>query len=106
MNYFDAMCDMTGYEGKTTFWSDFTIAERFGEDAVRDTYKRAFSEWKDNVEYVTELVLVLNWKLWEHYKANNISISKLYDELWRDTASWCVENLRGDKLSYYLRTVD
>lgn len=106
MNYFDAMCDMTGYEGKTTFWEDFTIAERFGEDAVRDTYKRAFSEWKDNVEYVTELVLVLNWKLWEHYKANNISISKLYDELWRDASYWCVENLKGDELSYYLRTVD
>lgn len=31
-----------GYETKTTFWDDFSIAEMFGINAVRDTYKRAF----------------------------------------------------------------
>ena len=29
------------YECQTTFWEDFSIAEAFGEEAIRDTYKRA-----------------------------------------------------------------
>ena len=29
------------YECQTTFWEDFTVTEKFGEEAIRDTYKRA-----------------------------------------------------------------
>lgn len=54
-----------GYKFKTTFWSDFSIADRFGVRAVQDTFNRAFSEWKSNVIYLTELVLVLNWKIYQ-----------------------------------------
>lgn len=32
------------YECQTTFWEDFSIAETFGEEAIRDTYKRAKAE--------------------------------------------------------------
>lgn len=38
----------TGYKPRTTFWQDFSIADVFGEDAVTDTFQRAFAEWKDN----------------------------------------------------------
>ena len=31
---------------KTTFWEDFSIAERFGLSAIQDTFNRAFKEWK------------------------------------------------------------
>ena len=55
------------YEFKTTFWSDFSIADRFGKEAVQDTFDRAFKEWRSDVEYVTELAIVTNWKCWEHY---------------------------------------
>ena len=95
-----------GYETKTTFWEDFTIADMFGEGAIKDTYKRAFREWKTNLVYVTELVMVLNWKLWQHYENNNKIYSKLYDELWQKTHDWCLDNLKGDDLSYYLNTTD
>ncbi len=33
-----------GYELKTTFWRDFTIADMFGVEAVEDTFYRAFNE--------------------------------------------------------------
>lgn len=29
---------------QTTFWSDFTIAEKFGVEAIKDTHKRAKDE--------------------------------------------------------------
>ena len=51
---------MMGYEQKTTFWMDFSIADKFGIAAIKDTYKRAFNAWKDNHVYLTELVMVLN----------------------------------------------
>ena len=38
------------------FMTDFRIADLFGENAIRDTYKRAFAEWKDNVEYFASFV--------------------------------------------------
>ena len=51
-----------GYELQTTFWNDFSIADRFGLSAVQDTFNRAFEEWKEDYKYLTELVLVLNHK--------------------------------------------
>ena len=51
------------YECKTTFWSDFSIAERFGAEAVRDTYKRAKAEWERDRVYGIELSMVLNHKI-------------------------------------------
>lgn len=51
-----------GYELQTTFWEDFSIADRFGLSAIQDTFKRAFEEWKNNYKYLTELILVLNHK--------------------------------------------
>ena len=32
------------YECQTTFWQDFTIADKFGLEAVKDTYRRAKEE--------------------------------------------------------------
>ena len=97
---------MENYQFKTTFWQDFTIADKFGVSAIKDTYKRAFSEWKSNTEYITELVLVLNWKLWEHYEAGQHTMAEVYNELWEKTHSWCCNNLKGDDLAYYIRVTD
>lgn len=94
-----------GYETKTTFWEDFSIADRFGISAIKDTYKRAFNEWKSNVEYITELVIVLNNKIWQHYQHNE-TLARVYDELWRKCDDWCCKNLKGDDLSYYYSTTD
>ncbi len=40
-----------GYELTTTFWEDFSIADVFGTKAIRDTFNRAFEEWKTNYVY-------------------------------------------------------
>lgn len=51
------------YECQTTFWNDFSIVERFGAEAIRDTYKRAGAEWKSDRVYGTELSMVFNHKV-------------------------------------------
>lgn len=96
---------MTGYVPKTTFYTDFSIADQFGVNAIKDTFKRAFKYWKSDIEYLTELVMVLNWKILEHYGTND-KIAELYDDLWREADHWCCENLEGEELSYYYRTTD
>ena len=42
-----------GYEMTTTFMRDFDIADMFGENAIKDTFKRAFDEWKGNYIYIS-----------------------------------------------------
>lgn len=90
---------------RTTFWSDFTIADAFGVDAVRDTYKRACL-WKDDYKMITELSMVLNHKIFEHYQAGNLKFAQVYDELWKDIDSWCIDNLKGDELRFYYEVTD
>ena len=97
---------MDGYELKTTFYDDFTIAEAFGAKAIEDTYRRAFEEWKTNVVYITELVMVLNWKLWHHWNAGRTEMAELYDRLWKEADRWCCDNLKGEDLSYFYSTTD
>lgn len=69
-----------GYYFKTTFWQDFTTAERFGVPAVQDTFNRAFREWRSNCIYLTEFVLVLNWKIWTWYNTEQKLTGKAAEE--------------------------
>ena len=95
----------TGYKPITTFWQDFSIADKFGIASVRDTYKRAFEEWKGNYKYLTELVLVLNHKIWQHYQTNK-ALAEVYDELWKEAYAWGYNNLTGEELDYFYETTD
>lgn len=94
-----------GYEMTTTFWQDFTIADIFGEDAIKDTYDRAFNEWKGNYVYLTELVIVLNHKIWQHYEKNT-KYAELYNDLWMEANDYACENLAGEELSFFFRITD
>lgn len=98
--------ELCGYEPKTTFYTDFSIADHFGADAIKDTFNRAFENWKDDVEFITELTMVLNWKIFEHYEKKHDEYAELYDALWRKCDGWCMENLKGADLRYFLRTTD
>lgn len=80
---FEEFMQENGYDLITTFWEDFSIADKYGIAGVKDTYKRAFSEWKDDYKFFTELTLVLNHKIWQHYKSNR-ELAALYDRLWRE----------------------
>lgn len=93
-----------GYKQFTTFFEDFGIAEYFGKSAIMDTYTRAFKGWKHDYKYLTELVMVLNWKSWEHQ--NNQSLCALYADLFYKARAWAMKNLKGEELSYFIRTTD
>lgn len=95
-----------GYKLTTTFFDDFTIADAFGIDAVKDTFKRAFKEWKSNCEYVTELSIVMNLKCWYWYEKGNTELSKLYSDYYYKVDDWCMNHLKSDELQRYLSITD
>lgn len=94
------------YKFITTFWSDFGIAECFGHNAVIDTYNRAFEEWKNDYKYLTELVIVTNWKCWEHYDKGNSELSSIYAELYYKCRDYALDTLKGNELRYHLEVTD
>lgn len=98
--------EKTGYVSKTTFWQDFSIAERFGMDAIQDTFNRAFSEWKYDVIYLTELVMVLNHKCWQHFHMKNERKSQLYKELYEKANNFALDNLKGEDFEYFYMVTD
>ena len=93
------------YQPKTTFWMDFSIADKFGIAAIKDTYNRAFKEWKNNHVYLTELVMVLNHKIWQWYQINE-TVAQVYNDLWKEADLWAQEHLEGEELDYFYEVTD
>ena len=90
--------DVTGYRVKTTFYTDFSIAEILCVDSIRSTYTQCF-------KYITELCMVLNWKMFRWFEVKD-NFYEVYRELYRTLDDWCIENLKGEELEYYYFTTD
>lgn len=97
--------ELTGYKPISTFYTDFSIADKFGSNAIEKTFERAFREWKFDYHYITELAMVLNWKIWRWYEVND-EYAKLYNRLWHQLDEWCIENFKDEALVYYYKTTD
>lgn len=97
--------EMNGYECKTTLWDDFSVADGFGPKAVRDTFDRVFKEWGENVEYMTELSLVLNHKIWQHHEKNE-ELAETYGQLWDGLDEYCLDCFDGEDKEYYFKWTD
>ena len=95
-----------GYELTTTFWDDFTIADAFGEKAIKDTWKRAFNEWKNDCVYLTELCIVMNLKCWAHYYKGNSKLSELYSNYFYKAQDYAYSHLKNDELTFFIETTD
>ena len=98
----EAFC---GYKQITTFFQDFSIADNFGIEAIKDTYRRGFEYSKTDYKVLTEFVMVLNWKIWEWYEKSH-TVAKVYNDLWEKAKAYAQDTLKGDELTYYYRTTD
>ena len=91
---------------ENTFFMDFSIADAFGVNAIKDIFNRSFREWKDDYKMLTALVIVLNHKIWQHYEAENNKLAALYDELWKKADQYACDTLKGEALEYFLEVTD
>lgn len=101
--------EICGRERKTTFMSDLSIGE-WSESwrGVFDTTRSALLEWRDNVEYIAEFVLCVNWKAWEHHARGNESWTKFYSLLYDGVRDLMFDYYEGDeeKASYLFEYLD
>lgn len=74
------------YKRKTTYTSDFSIAEWCvpieGIKSVLDTFTKAIKYNVDNIEWMAEIIIVTNMKAWEHNARGNHKWATLYSELY------------------------
>lgn len=118
------LADMGNYERKYTFYSDFGIAEfcevyKADAGAVKDTYNRVEESWGSSIEAITEVVMVLNHKIWSFY--DNVDSSYLgcseewrqhfmevYQELYERCVAFIEKTFANDSeaLSYYYEVTD
>lgn len=105
--YTNPIFEMNGYEPKTTFWSDFSIADMFGAEGIKDTYNRAKESWQDNIEYMTEFAMLLNHKSWQHHRKNQ-TLCSLYSDLWCNIEDFIYGHFKDNEeaISYYQRVTD
>lgn len=99
---------MTGYEPMTSSYRDLSIADKFGTSAIKDTINHlllGFKASKNGYKYITELVMALNWKIWEHNEINE-SLAKYYYDQWETLKKWCQDNFTNEQLEYYYRITD
>lgn len=109
-----SMAAEIGYKPKTTFWEGFSIADLFGIDAVKDTFNRAFAAWRDDVEYIAELALVLNHKGCFYYNASEqhdndkglYAFSQTYFAMYQTVHDYAHEHFTGDDADYYFKVTD
>ena len=108
-NSFEINPEVFGYEYITTADYDFFIAEVFGQDtekAIKETYESLFKNFENGYKELTELVMVLNWRLWGHYEKKNIEIAKVYNDLWEELREYCLNNFTDEAREYYFNTTD
>lgn len=94
-----------GYTMQTTFFSDFTIADKFGLNAIKQTFDNAFRSYKYNHVYLTEIAIVTSNKSCEWYGKNE-QYMNLYAECYHKVDDWCMKHLKADELEYYLNATD
>ena len=65
----------------TTFYGDFKVAAVTGGlKGLKDTFWRAFAEWKNDAKYMTEMCLVLNHLGWECHQVGQEEFAKFFFE--------------------------
>lgn len=114
-NWFKGQMSELGHETHTMLWSDFTIADYYGTKAITDTYNKVLDASKSydaekkknkyNEKVVTEMYMVLNWKLNTFHGKNDI-LAQHYYELYEKLYEFVTKHFTKEQLSYFYETTD
>jgi len=104
------------YKRKTTYTSDFSVAEWCvpveGMSAIASTLRNALQNWRDDIEFFAEIIIVLNMKAWEHSARGNRQYAEMYSDLYYDARclyfNWFNEShpKHEKAMQYYFDYVD
>lgn len=107
MVYEQWLANFTDWRPETQAWQSFSIAERISEQEINTVYKRLFKEMKGDYKKLTELVMVLNHKMFQYNEIpGHKRLCELYSNLFEATNKYALKTLKDDQLSYFLQTTD
>lgn len=98
--------ESVGYKAQTDFWNQITLAAMgLHKMSLEDMLEKMFEMYKDDKIAGTELAITLNWKIWQTYDSCE-SEARKYDAAWKKLDLYIMDNWKGDKIKYYVQTVD
>lgn len=103
---------LTGYKPLTKHYEFLKNCESLGRKDLREGFNKIFQieqtqyENTNDPRFITELAMVVNWLMWEANDNGIISLSVTYERYYHKVNDWCLNNLKGDNLTYYVRTTD
>ena len=106
MIYEDFLAQFTDWRPTTLYWQRFSIAEEFGKQEIKRVYKDIFKEAKKSYKLLTELVMILNHKTWQHKETTGSGLYDLYEELYDDTKDYALDHMKKEELSYFFDITD
>lgn len=105
--YEQFLAQFTDWRPTTLYWQRFSIAEKYGKEEVKRVYNEIFAESKKDYKLLTELVMILNHKSWEHCEDIDCSdFCNIYSDLFMTAKEYAENHLEGDELRYFLDTTD
>ena len=95
---------------RETFWKAFDDAEEAGLNTVIMIASILYQRWRDEICELTDFVMVVNHKSWEHHRKGNSALQELYTDLYYEYYEKAINYLeskgRNEELSYFIRTLD
>ncbi len=114
-NWFKEQMSELGHETHTMLWNDFTIADYHGTKAITDTYNKVLKASRNydaekkkfhyNEKLITEMYMVLNWKVNTFYQKYDM-LAQYYYELQEKLYEFVTKHFTKEQLSYFYETTD
>ena len=99
--------NFTDYRSKTDLWTRYSIADNDCVKALRSLFKETFEIAKQDYIYLTELVMVLNHRMWYWYGLNPDSpMVAAYTTCYEKAHNWALTHLNRDEIRYYCSVTD
>ena len=87
----DQFCEMTGYECKTAYYQELSIAENFGIQTVKACIRRQLRESMNDYKLLTELVMMVNWRYFR-WMDSNPQLAEFYARVYEDLDEYAVDH--------------
>ena len=87
---------------KTIIWKQFDVAELCGKETIKGVAEADFDEYKDDIESLTALIMVINHKSWAHQADDLCDLyADLYYEYYEKAINYLNEQDRHEELTYF-----
>lgn len=102
--YLERSCDLTGYQPLTDYYMKLYHASENG--FLDDCYYEILEQAQSDHRKLTELTLSLNWLDWYYSEIKEYGKAEQLRNYWETTEDFAFDNLHGEELDYYIRTLD